>query len=121
MKNLIRTIIVTTLLVCLMGTIAFAKAGSYNSTYEMKGGVFSKWIQPKSKCTTTITPRVGTAGVNMTVVWAHYTILGWDGPCKTTSSTKKGTVTFKSNKKRKVWLRNPTGKMWKGNVSFKWD
>jgi len=121
MKNFRKIFIISVALTCFLTTLVFAKAGSYSSTYEMKGGVFSRWIQPKSKCTITVTPKVGTNGVDMKIIWAHQTLFGWDGPYKNTSSTKKGSVSFKSNKKRKVWLRNPTGKVWKGNVSFKWD
>lgn len=102
-------------------TLCVFAAGSYTSTYDMTGGVFSKWIQPKSKCEITVNPTKGTAGQDMGIIWAHETWLGWDGSQKFVSSTTGGTVSFKSSNKRKVWLRNYTGNQWTGNVTFSWD
>ena len=124
MKNTkIKTIYISLIiLICASSSVAYAKAGSYSSTYNMKGGVFSKkWIEPKSKCTVCVNPEVGTPDEDMAVIWASKNFFGWDGEMKWTSSTKAGKVTFKSSKKRKVWLRNFTGITWKGHVTFTWD
>lgn len=121
MKKIKRVTIVLSMFICIFCITAFANAGSYTSTYEMTGGVFSKWIHPTSKCTITVYPKSGTDGQDMGVIWAKKTALGWDGKQKWTSSTQPGTVTFKSSKKRKVWLRNYTGFKWTGSVSFTWD
>ncbi|SKA66482.1 hypothetical protein SAMN02745111_01324 [Eubacterium uniforme] len=122
MKHFKRIIILSTVLVCLVSMTVSAKAGSYSSTYSMKGGVFSKkWIDPKSKCTVDVFPEIGTPGEDMAVIWANKVFFGWDGDYKWTSSTEPGTVTFKSSRRRKVWLRNFTGIRWEGKVTFSWD
>lgn len=100
--------------------MAFA-SGSYSTTYDMTGGVFSKWIQPTSECKVTINPTKGTSNCDMGVVWAKKTWFGWDGDVKNVSSVSSSTVTFKSSEKRKVWLRNYAGTQWTGAVTFSWD
>ncbi len=121
MKKIKRIIASTAIITCFASTVIFAKAGGYSSTYDMTGGVFSEWIQPKSKCTINIKPTIGTPGQDIAVIWADRKWYGWDGTLKWTSSTEQGIVTFKSSNKRKVWLRNHTGHRWTGKVSFSWD
>lgn len=123
MKNVKRVFIVVIAMMSMWSTLVLAKAGSYSSTYDMNHGVLSKiWIKPKSKCSVTVSPKIGTKGQDMGIIWANKNIFGvWDGPQKFVSSTKGGTKTFKSSSKRKVYLRNYTGKKWTGYVNIKWD
>lgn len=121
MKNIKRIIIGSIVIACCASSMVFAKAGSYDSYYEMYGGVFSRWIKPKSKVTISITPSVGTSDCNMGVIWAEHRWYGWDGDEKFTSSVYPSTVSFKSKEKRKVWLRDYAGQYWAGDVTFAWD
>ena len=72
----------------------FAASGSYLSTYDMTGGVFSRYIQPKSIVTVHITPTQGTPDCSMGVIWAKKYWYGWDGPMESTSSVKESEVSF---------------------------
>ncbi|MFA9375507.1 MAG: hypothetical protein ACERKZ_02020 [Lachnotalea sp.] len=107
-RTILGTILSITLIMASTLTV-FAASGSYTSTYDMTGGVFSRYIQPKSKVTVSINPTQGSPDVKMGVIWAKKTALGWDGPLKYTSSVAAGSVSFDSSEKRKVWLRDFAG------------
>lgn len=123
MKKSKKSIMATTMgVVCclLISMSVFASSGSYCSTYDMTGGVFSRYITPSSKVTVHISPIQGSPDCDMGVIWAKKYWYGWDGPMESTSSVKESDVSFSSSEKRKIWLRNFSGVRWTGNVSFSW-
>ena len=69
-------------------TTVFASAGSYQSTYDMTGGVFSKSIKPSSYVKTTIDPGIGIKDASIGVIWAKEYWYGWDGEVKYLDSTR---------------------------------
>lgn len=95
--------------------------GSYSSTYDMTGGVFSRSITAKNYIDTSVEPLKGTSGCNMGIILATKHWYGWDGPIKYVSSTKGGTVRHNCNGTYKIWLRNFAGVQWTGSVEFSWD
>lgn len=108
------------LFVGVIGTTVFA-SGSYSSTYDMTGGVFSSDITANSYITTTITPTQGTPDCNMGIILATKYWYGWDGPIQYVSSTAGGTVTHNCSGTYKIWLRNFAGTRWTGAVDFSWN
>ena len=116
-----KTLLALMLTLMVIVPITVFASGSYSSTYDMTGGVFSKYITPTSYVKTTITPTKGVSGQNIAVIWAKKYWYGWDGSSKSVSSTKGGSATHYSSATRKVWLRNYTGQQMTGKVTFKWD
>ncbi len=55
----------------IMTMTVIASDKSYSSTYDMTGGVFSKYIKPKSYIKVNVVPKVGTEGCDMGVVLAQ--------------------------------------------------
>lgn len=109
-------------MIILLLVITEAKTHSYQSTYNMTGGVFSNsYYSPTSYITTTIRPKIGTSGCNMGIIWGKKYWYGWDGDIDYVSSTEGGSVTFNVNDKRRLWLRNFSGNRWTGNVTLTWD
>lgn len=95
--------------------------GSYSSTYEMTGGVFSDWIDADSYITTHVDPWQGTSDANMGIILAQHHWYGWDGDEEFVSSTSPSTTTFDCSGRYKIWLRNYTGQTWSGSVDFSWE
>jgi hypothetical protein len=75
-RTISKIIIVITMTLASTFTV-FAASGSYSSTYDMTGGVFSKYITPKSKVTVFVSPTQGSSDCNMGVIWAKKQC--WDG------------------------------------------
>ena len=105
--------------VCIATTTAYA-AGTYTSTYDMTGGVFSDNITASEYIITSIVPRDGMPGGSIGVILATKHLYGWDGPVEEVDSATGGTVTHSCNGTYKIWLRNFTTMRVTGKVTFSW-
>lgn len=119
-KAQMKSSILLVLICIIVATSTVYARGSYNSTYNMTGGVFSRNISAKKYITTTIVPKDGTLDGSIGVILAKKHWYGWDGPIKNVNSATGGTVTHKCNGTYKIWLRNFTTMRVTGNVSFDW-
>lgn len=113
------TLLLIIMCVCIATTTAYA-GGSYSSTYDMTGGVFSDDITASEYITTSIVPRDGMLEGSIGVILATKYWYGWDGPVKNVNSATGGTVTHSCNGTYKIWLRNFTTMRVTGNVTFSW-
>ena len=113
------TLLLIIMCVCIATTTAYA-AGTYTSTYDMKGGVFSDNITASEYIITSIVPRDGMLGGSIGVILATKHLYGWDGPVREVDSAKGGTVTYSCNGTYKIWLRNFTTMRVTGKVTFSW-
>lgn len=118
-KTLFTILLLVVMCICITTSTAYA-AGSYSSTYNMTGGVFSKDITASQYITTTLTPSQGSPGAVIGVILATKHWYGWDGPVKDVDSAAGGSVTHYCNGTYKIWLRNFTTIRVYGNVSFDW-
>lgn len=117
-KRILLSIICTMMI--LMTTVPVF-AGSYESTYTMTGGVFSRSITATQYIKTIVMPSVGTPGSSIGVILATKQWYGWDGPVQMVDSAYGGTVTHNCNGTYKIWLRNFTTTEVKGRVNFYWQ
>lgn len=119
------------MLFILFAVAVYAGSGSYSSTYSMYGGVHSRQMDVGSNpsFTVSITPTVWPSDANtITLYLQQQYLLGWGDASgsvtkKAASCKNPGTYTLlgKDDAVYRIYLRNYTGELMKGKVSFRWS
>lgn len=121
------------LLICLLFifTVSYAGSGSYNSTYSMTGGVYSRTMDVGANPNFVINVRPTewpSSSSTMTLFlqqkhWYGWGSAGGSQTSRTVSARYSSTTTLRGldDDLYRVYMRNYTGLPMRGNVSFNWS
>ncbi|WP_273127778.1 hypothetical protein [Bacillus weihaiensis] len=107
-------------------SLVYAASGEYESTYNMTGGVYSKYFDVGSDPTFTVYvyPEIGVEGSNISLYLERKTTFGHAGvDSGSVSSTVNDSEKLygDNDAQYRIYYRNWTGHQMKGDTTIKWS